>query len=159
MGRALGAGHTLALRRVAGAHESADVHLRQTERAQLRADAGERRLEVAVDVVGERLEGRHIHHQRLIRQQPSRCDTAAYQLIDHREECGECLARTGGGCDQHVTLRRDRRPGRALRGRGRIERACEPSGDGGVESRGHGAIETQLQPHEELRSAEFTSVQ
>src|SRR5207248_8097071 len=79
---------------------------------------------------------------------PARCDTAAHQLIDHREECGECLARTGGGCDQHVTLRGDRRPGRALRGCGRIKGACEPSGDGRVEGSGHGPIETQPEPHE-----------
>ena len=153
VGRALGAGRALVPGRVAGAHESADVDVRQTQRAQLRADAGERRLEVAVDVVGERLERRDIHHPRLVRQEPRGCDTGAHQFIDHREECGECLARTRRGCDQHVTLRCDRRPGRALRGRGRSECAREPLGDGRVERSGHDAIEAQPERPEELRSA------
>ncbi len=46
----------LVLRRVAGPHEGADLDIGQLHRAQLVADAGERRLEVAPDVVGKRLE-------------------------------------------------------------------------------------------------------
>src|SRR5438067_5148767 len=46
----------LVLRGIAGAHEGADFDLRQAERGELRADARERRLEVALDVVGERSE-------------------------------------------------------------------------------------------------------
>jgi len=49
-----------ARRRVAGAHPTADIDIRQTLRAQLVADARERRLEIAPDVVRQRLERRHV---------------------------------------------------------------------------------------------------
>ena len=41
------------------------------KRRQLFANAVERRLEIALDVVRQRLQRRHVHHARLVRQRPS----------------------------------------------------------------------------------------
>ena len=58
----------LGLRRVAGAHHGADRHIGQAERRELVADALERRLEIAMDVVRQRLQRRDVDDARLIRQ-------------------------------------------------------------------------------------------
>ena len=55
-----GACAALARRRVAGAHRVADLDVRQPQRAQPRADAGERLLQVALDVVRQRLQRRDV---------------------------------------------------------------------------------------------------
>ena len=63
------AAHAVALarRRVAGAHPGADLDVGQALRAQLLADAGERRFEVLLDVVRQRLQRRDIDDLRLVR--------------------------------------------------------------------------------------------
>ncbi len=58
----------LVLRRIAGAHEGADLDIGQPHRAQLVADARQRRLEIAADVVGERLERRDVEDVGLVLQ-------------------------------------------------------------------------------------------
>ena len=61
----------LALRRVAGANERADLDVGKPERRELGADAGERRLQVALDVVGQRLERRDVDDRRFVGQRRS----------------------------------------------------------------------------------------
>ena len=90
----------LALRRVAGAHERADVDVRQPERLELAADSGERRSEIAADVVRQRLERRDVDDLRLVGQR--RPDALADQSIDRRQERGKRLARARGRGDQDV---------------------------------------------------------
>ena len=155
---ALRAARPLVLRGIAGAHEGADFDLRQAERGELRADARERRLEVALDVVGERLERGDVHHQRLVRQSAGG-DASAHQLVDRREECGERLARARRGGDQHVSLRRNHRPGRALGRRRSREGAREPPGDGRMKLGGHEGIEAQSRRHEESATRDSCAVQ
>ena len=138
----------LVLRGVAGAHEGADLDLRQAQGGELLADAGERGLEVAVDVVGERLQRGDVDHAGLIGQAVGG-KPALDQRIDHGEEGGERLARTGRGGDEHVALRGDRRPRRRLRGRRGREGAAEPVLDRRMKVTGHGAIEAQRPPKEE----------
>ena len=58
----------LALRRVAGAHGGADLDVGQAQRAQLGADAGQRRFEVEADVVGQRLQRRDVDDRGLVGQ-------------------------------------------------------------------------------------------
>ena len=62
------AAHALALgrRRVAGAHPGADFDVGQPLRAQGLADAGERRLQIALDVVGQRLQRRDVDDLRFV---------------------------------------------------------------------------------------------
>ncbi len=126
----------LALRRVAGAHPAADLDLGQAPRAQLRTDPGERRFEVLLDVVGERLKRRDIDDLCLVPElarQP-----LADQPVDRGEKGGQRLARAGRRRDQHVLARLDRRPRRVLRRRRRREIAREPGGDCGMEEGGWG---------------------
>src|SRR4029077_5713072 len=130
-------------------HEGADVVLGKPERTQLRVDTGERRLEVAVDVVGERLEGRDIHHVNLVGE-AGRLYPGPHQLVDHREKGGERLARAGRGRDQDVPPGRDGRPRRGLRRGCGIEGAGEPAGDGRMESGGHAGIEAYRAAREEV---------
>jgi hypothetical protein len=80
----------LGLRRVAAAHQRADVHVGQALRRELGADAGERRVEVALNVVRQRLQRRDIDDVRLVRQFAG--DPDADQRIDRRKERGERLA-------------------------------------------------------------------
>ena len=124
--------HAVALgcRRVAGAHQGADLDLGQALRAQRVGDAGQRRLEVALDVVRQRLERRDIDDVGLVLQSVGQA--LAHQGVDRREKRGQGLARAGRRGQQHMTLRLDRRPRLRLRGSGAGKAAREPSGDGGV---------------------------
>ena len=67
------AAHALALGRwrVAGAHQGADLHVRQALSPQSLADPGERRFEVALDVVRERLQRRDVDDLGLVGSWPS----------------------------------------------------------------------------------------
>ena len=122
--RALAHARALGLRRVAGANERADLDVGQAERLQFGADAGERRLQVALDVVRQRLERRDVDDVRLVREAPR--GAFAHQRVDRGEERRERLARAGGRGDQCMAAGHDRRPRRDLR-RGRPgERRAEP---------------------------------
>ena len=57
--------------RVAGAHPGADLDIGQALRPQGCADAGQRRLEIALDVVRQRLQRRDVDDLRLVRQAAS----------------------------------------------------------------------------------------
>ncbi len=126
------AAHALALagRRVAGAHPGADLHIGQTAFAQSVADARQRRFQVALDVVGQRLQRRDIDHLRLVGEHAF--EALAEQRIDRREECRQCLAGPGRGRDQGVPAGLDRRPGLRLCRRRCGKAAGEPRGKRGV---------------------------
>src|SRR5437773_2527850 len=96
------AAHALALagRGVAGAYPGADVDVGQALRAQGRPYALERRLEVLLDVIRQRLEWRDIDHLGLIRQ--AAVEPLADQRVDGGEKGGERLAGAGGCGDEHV---------------------------------------------------------
>ena len=124
---------TLRLRGVARAHQRADVDVGEAERRELRADARERRFEVLLDVVGERLQRRDVDDVRFVGQRG--LDALAHQRIDRGEERGERLARAGGRCDEHVPPGLDQRPGARLGLGGFGKMLAEPGFDGGMKER------------------------
>ena len=86
-----------------------------------RADAGERRAQVALDVVVERLERRDVEHAQALAR-------LRHEAVEEPQERGQRLARSRGRAHEHVLARRDRRPALRLRGRRRAERARRTSG-------------------------------
>ena len=125
-------------RRVAGAHPGPDVDVGQAAPAQLFADAGQGRFEIALDVVGERLERRDIDDLRLVPEFAR--DALPHQIVDRGHESGQGLARAGGGGDQRIAAGLDQRPGVGLRRRGADEAILEPRRDGRMKQRGHWGI-------------------
>ena len=103
----------LALRRVAGADGDLDVG----------ADAAQRRAQVLLHVVGERLERRDVDEPGAVR------GRLGDEPVERPQERRERLAGAGGRADQGVLARGDRRPGLRLRRRRRIERPPEPLPD------------------------------
>ena len=100
----------LLLRRVA----RADAHLHRG------ADAAQRRAQVLLHVVGERLQRRDVDEPRAVGA------GIGHQAVERPQERGERLARAGRGGDQRVLAGGDRRPCLRL-GRGRLgEGAREP---------------------------------
>jgi len=79
--RELGA---LADRRVAGAHRDADLGELDAARRGMARELGERRLEVALDVVRQRLERRDIEDRGVVTQRP--VEPTADQLVEARQE-------------------------------------------------------------------------
>ncbi len=110
-------------RRVAGAHGHLDIAQLLACRRGHRPDAGERRAEVAFDVVVERLQRREVQQRR------ARAGSAllAEQPIEAGEEGGERLPAAGRRADEDVLAARDRRPGACLGGRGIAEGVLEPA--------------------------------
>ena len=89
------------LRRVAGPHADAEVG----------ADPAQRRAQVAVDVVGERLQRRDVDEAGARARSRPR---GAAQAVQSPEERRQRLARPGRRRDEHVLAGRDRRPGLRL---------------------------------------------
>jgi hypothetical protein len=120
------AAHAIALarRRIAGAHPGADVHRGQTAFAQSRGDAGERRFQISLDVVGERLEWRDVNKLRLVPK--IALEALANEAIDCREKGGKRLARSGRSGDQDIPARLDGWPRLSLRARRRGKTVAEP---------------------------------
>jgi hypothetical protein len=101
----------VALGRVAGADGHRDVA----------ADAAQRGAQVLLDVVGERLQGRHVY-------EPAP-PGLGHEPVERPEEGGQRLARAGRRRDEHVLAAGDRGP-RLRLGRGRaLEGAREPVTD------------------------------
>ncbi len=125
--------HPLALggRRVAGAHPCADLDIRRPAPPEFFPNAGERRFQVAVNVVRQGLERRDVNHLGRVGQAPF--EPLADEVVDGREERGERLARAGRRGDQSVAPGLDGRPGFCLRGGRRVEGLREPRRDRGVE--------------------------
>ena len=128
--------HALALARrgIAGAHPGPDLDVRQPLRAQGLADAGERCLQVALDVVRQRLQRRDIDDLRLVSEPP--LQPLSNQVVDRRQKGGKCLAGSRGRSDQRMPPRLDGRPRLRLGRRGRSEAAIEPGGDRRLEQVG-----------------------
>ncbi len=123
----------LGLRRVARTDPLTNIYVAHRMLAQARANAFERRFEIAMDVVGERLERRDVHDASLVGKSPLLA--FAHELIDRRHEGGERLARARGCRNQYLLPRLDGRPRLCLRRRRRGERVCEPARDSGMEVR------------------------
>ncbi len=100
----------LLLRRVAGPDRDVE----------LRADPAQRRAEVLLDVVGERLQRRDVDEPRLL------VGGLGDELVEPVEERRQRLARPGRGGDQDVLAGGDRRPRLRLRGGRLSERTAEP---------------------------------
>ncbi len=156
LGRLLQLLLALARRRIAGA----DRHPRQRERLahgrrRLR-DAGQRRAQVALDVVDERLQWGDIEDldaccrgsaegrgpraegvgfaRRCVGVDVGCFSWSAHQAVDRPQECGQRLAAAGRRRDQHMPAGGDDRPAGGL-GRGRaVEVLLKPAAGGGAEA-------------------------
>ena len=114
----------LALRRVARSQPDRDR----------RPHTPKRRAQVALHVVGERLERRDVDDPNPL---PQRLGVlplpvlarrgAPRERVDPPQERRQRLARSRRRADQRVRAGRDRRPALGLRGRGRLERGLEPA--------------------------------
>lgn len=131
--RALAQRGAFGLRRVAGAHRGADRRHRQAELRERFGDAGERRVEVHVDVVRQRLQRRHVDDQRRVGQRAVVRERIAHQIVERAQERGERLAGAGRRGDERRAAGLDVRPRERLRAGRRGKRAREPRGDGRVE--------------------------
>ena len=118
------------LRRVAGAHHRTNLDVGQTQGHQLFANAVQRRLEIALDVVRQCLQGRNVHHARLVRQR--RFESLLHQLIDGRQKRRKGLAGPRRSGHQDMFARGQRRPGADLRLCGRIKGPRKPGRNCGV---------------------------
>ncbi len=131
--RALAQCGTFGLRRVAGAHGGADRRHRQAELRERFGDAGERRIEVHVDVVRQRFQRRYVHDERRVGQRAVVRQRIAHQIVERAQEGGERLAGAGRCRNERRSAGLDVRPSERLRAGGRGERAPEPRGDSRVE--------------------------
>ena len=120
-------GHALALGRgrVAGADADLDPRQLDTLARRPRCDLGQRHAQVAVHVVGQRLQRRHVQDVHAIGQR--RAQAVFHQLVEAGQERGERLTGAGGRGDQRVLPGGDRRPAAALRGGGLAEALAEPA--------------------------------
>ena len=84
-----------------------------------------------MDIVGQRLEWRHVDDLRRIRER--RLETLPHEIVDRGHEGGERLARSGGRGDEGVAAGLDRGPRFGLRGGWRSEALGKPVRDRRVE--------------------------
>ena len=131
MGRLAPHARALGLRGVAGAHHRAKGDIRQLQQREFFANALEGRIQIALNVVRQGLQRRHIDDAGLIRQ--AAIESLLDQLIYCREEGSKCFTGTGGGGDQHMLTSAQGRPGALLRGGRRIKSPRKPSGNSGME--------------------------
>ncbi len=127
------AAHPLALGdgRVPRSDPGADIDIGKPAPAELLPDAGQRRLEILMDVVRQRLERRHVDDLRRIRER--RLETLPHQIVDRRQKGRERLARSRGRGDEGVAAGLDRRPRFGLRGGRRSKTLGKPVRDRRVE--------------------------
>ena len=137
--RALSERVALLLRGVAGAHGGADVERRQPARVEFGGDALQRYLQVEADVVGKRLERRHVDHQRFVGQRAVVRETLLDEIVERGQERGERFAGTRRRGDERRAATADLRPRGGLRVGRRGEGLQEPAGHRGVEGR-EGAV-------------------
>ena len=129
--RAAAHAHAFGSRSVAGSDPGADFDVRKPALAQPLADAGQRRLEIAVDVVRERLERGDVDDVGRVGQ--AAVESLPHQVVDRRQKGRERLARSGRRGDQRVAASLDRWPGFGLGGRRRGKAVGEPACDRRVE--------------------------
>ena len=122
---------------VSPVRDATEISRRSARRAaRRRADAGQRRPQVALDVVGQRLERRHVQDADAAGARlPGRRRGVATQPVEAPQEGGQGLAAAGRGVDQRVPARRDRRQPPTWAGVGGLEDALEPARNGGRERR------------------------
>src|SRR6185503_798060 len=118
--------------RVARPNECAYVNFRQTHLAQLLLDSFERNLQVALDVVAQRLQGRDINYVSGVVELAG--NSQANQVVNCRKESSERFSGTGGRSDKSVAMCFDCRPGELLRLSGCGESLPEPTRDGWMEN-------------------------
>ena len=112
-------------RRVAGAHHAADGRGRRAQPVRPCGDAAQRRLQVALHVVGQRLERRDIDDAHRVIERPGL--RLADEFVDDGQKRGQRLAGPGRRGDQRVSARLNARPRPGLtRGR-RGKRRREPA--------------------------------
>ncbi len=111
-------------RGVSSAHGGADVEGADAHPGGEGAELAERLLEVAADVVGQRAEGRDVHHLGAVFERAVR--GLAHEGVQAMEEGGEGLARAGGSGEKHVVALGDDGPALGLNGRGLDEAPAEP---------------------------------
>src|SRR5207248_9400180 len=108
-------------------------------------DLRERLSQVFLNVVGERLQGRDVHHLRFVAQRP--LEPLAQQGVDRRQEGGERLPGARGRGDQRVAARLNDGPGAPLRLGGLRKPVAKPALDRGVEaSQWHDSNMARLTP-------------
>jgi len=122
------------LRGVASAHRSADLQCRQAHGRQLRGNPGQRRLQVDLNIIGQRLERRNVNHQGLRGQFAAVLQPRSHQLVEHGEERGQGFARAGRRGDQGRLAGLDQRPGLGLGGRHGGKAVLEPGTYGRVKA-------------------------
>ncbi len=106
----LAEGSTLLCRSVAGAHAHPDVGLARVPRRSAASPMpASGRAQVAIDVVHQRFERRHIEHPQSL-ERVARGVGFGEQSIETPQECGQGLARAGRGADERVVACRDGRP-------------------------------------------------
>ena len=110
-------------RRVAGAHGRGDLEQGGAAFGGGPGDAAQRRPQVALDVVGQGLEGGDVEQAAAAAR---RGRGRGEEAVEAPEEGGQGLARPGGGVDQHVAPGGDGRPALLLGGGGRGEGGAEP---------------------------------
>ena len=98
--------------RVAGAHADRDVRGLPAEPLRGEPDARHGCPQVAVDVVDQRLEGRHIQHPEARQRVVGRGLT--HEPVEAPQERSECLAAAGGRTDERVPAGRDGGPALCL---------------------------------------------
>ena len=92
-------------------------------------DAHQRRSQVALDVDGQRFEGRHVEHAAAPLAVGRRLE---HQSVQAREKRGECLAASGRGEHERRVAARDDGPCEGLRTSRRGERRFEPRAYSGM---------------------------
>jgi hypothetical protein len=119
----------LLLRSVARAHSRADVERRQAALREFRGDAFQRYLQVETNVIGERLERRHVDHQRFVGQHTAVGEALLDELVERGQKRGEGLAGAGRCSDQRRAPAADAWPCGELGVGGRRERLQKPACD------------------------------
>src|SRR6185312_9572407 len=127
------ANHALALacRRIAGAHCDADLRKGETGLLESPAQLGERPLEIALDVVVERLERRHVQQMHTVRER--RREPLDDERVELPQKGGERLSGSSRCENQGVVAARDYRPSLNLWRRWCTECLGEPFADYGME--------------------------
>ena len=141
MWRPLAHPRALGLRRIAGADQCANLHIRQVHRLELLTDPGQGNRQILLNIVGERLERRNVDDERLVGQ--GCLDTAADQAVDGGEKGSQGLPRTGGRGDQNIAPRLYLGPRASLRLRRGGKVLAKPAVDSGMKRGGfiHGERE------------------
>ena len=132
-------------RRVARANGDANLGKRLARRGEALAQLGERLLEVALDVVVQRLERRDVEDVNRVRQRLTQ--SVDDELVQLPEKRRERLAGAGGREDERVRPARDRGPAFALWRAWRAERVAKPRSDEWMEGLEAGGTRSRTPEH------------